>query len=137
MTVVVDASVAVKWLVEEDGSEPARRLAATEVMAAPELLFIECANVLRTKARFGQLDAQLSRRALAALAAMPIRSVSVRAHAAEAHALALELNRSAYDALYLAVALSEHARLVTADPRFAQAVQAHPAYSSSISLLAD
>ena len=77
MTVVVDASVAIKWLIEEDGSDAARLLAATEVMAAPELLFVECASVLRTKTRFGDLDASLSRRALSALESMPIRTFAV------------------------------------------------------------
>jgi predicted nucleic acid-binding protein len=135
MTVVVDASVAIKWLLEEEGSEAARRLAADEVMVAPELMLIECANVLRTKTRFGQLDEALSRQALLALEAMPMRWAPIRPYVAAAHAIAIELNRSAYDALYLALALSERAVLVTAHQRFASAALAHPAYDRSVRLL--
>lgn len=135
MTVIVDASVALKWVLEEDGSDAARQVAATELMAAPDLLFIECANALRTKARFGHVDAALSTSALSALEGMPVRAVPIRPHVAAAHALALELNRSAYDALYLAVALAERSTLVTADSRFAAAVLAHPIYRRSLKLL--
>ena len=46
MTVVVDASVALKWVIEEDGSEAAQALVVRHPLAAPDLLMIECANVL-------------------------------------------------------------------------------------------
>jgi predicted nucleic acid-binding protein len=136
MTVVVDASVAIKWVIDEDGSLVARDLILRESLAAPELMFVECANVLRTKVRAGQLGSDLARRAMLDLDATPIRSVLVRPHAVTAHAIAVELQTSAYDALYLAVALAERARLITADRRFAQAAQSHPMYAGSIELLA-
>ena len=132
MTVIVDASVAVKWLLKEEGSEAAKRLIADEVLAAPELLFIECANVLRTKQRAGELTPELVREAFTVLDAVPVRPIPIRAHVAAAHAIAMELNRSAYDSLYLAVALAERAGLVTADEKFASAVRAHPAYRGSL-----
>ena len=53
MTVVVDASVALKWVIEEDGSEAAGALLLEEPLAAPDLLIVECANVLWAKARRG------------------------------------------------------------------------------------
>ena len=136
MTVVVDASVAIKWVLAEDGSEAAKRLVANEVLAAPDLLFVECANVLRTKTRKGEISVELAREALAVIDAVPIRSIAGRPHVAAAHAIALELDRSAYDSLYLAVALFERATLVTADAKFAAAASAHPVYGSAIRLLA-
>ena len=132
MTVIVDASVAIKWVLEEEGSEAARRLAEDALLAAPELMLIECANVLRTKVRFGQLDPALSTASLAAIQAMPVRLIPMRPHVAAAHAIALEIDRSAYDCLYLAVTLAERATLVTADKRFTQAVAAHPVYRESV-----
>ncbi|HZZ88604.1 MAG TPA: type II toxin-antitoxin system VapC family toxin, partial [Caulobacteraceae bacterium] len=114
MTLVVDASVVVKWLVREDDSDLAKRLIADEIMAAPELLFIECANVLRTKQRRGDLTAELAREAFGILADAPVRAVPIRPHVAAAFAIANDLDRSAYDALYLAVAIAERAVLVTA-----------------------
>ena len=53
MTVIVDASVALKWVIEEDGSEAAGALLLEEPLAAPDLLIVECANVLWAKARRG------------------------------------------------------------------------------------
>jgi predicted nucleic acid-binding protein len=134
--VIVDASVAVKWLVKEDDSETAKRLIANEILAAPELIFVECANVLRTKLRRGDLTPELVREAFAVLETVPLRSVRIRPFIAQAHAIAMELDRSVYDSLYLAVALSERATLVTADEKFANAVRRHPGYRDSVRSLA-
>jgi predicted nucleic acid-binding protein len=46
---VVDASVALKWALEEPGSDRARLLSSAR-LEAPDLLPIECANVLWKKA---------------------------------------------------------------------------------------
>jgi predicted nucleic acid-binding protein len=135
MTLVVDASVALKWVIEEDASDAARALLASEVLAAPDLLFIECANVLWAKTRRAQISPAEATAAFAALEATPIRSIPTRVHAAAAQAIALELDQTAYDSLYLAVALSERAVLVTADRAFARAAGAHPVYRDSVKLL--
>ena len=132
---IVDASVAIKWVVEEPGSEPARKLISEELLAAPELLFVECANVLRTLVRQGRLGVVPARQFLAAIDAVPIRGIPIRPHAATAHAIAVELSRSAYDSLYLAAALAERAVMVTADEAFARAAMAHPVYASAVRLL--
>ncbi|HZZ87572.1 MAG TPA: PIN domain-containing protein [Caulobacteraceae bacterium] len=65
-----------------------------------------------------------------------MRAVPIRPHVAAAFAIANDLDRSAYDALYLAVAIAERAVLVTADMRFAAAASSHPIYARSIRLLA-
>jgi hypothetical protein len=53
--IVVDASVALKWVIEEDGSDAAEALLLEEPLTGPDLLLVECANVLWTKARRGEL----------------------------------------------------------------------------------
>ena len=135
MAVIVDASVAIKWVIEEQGSSEARMLIKTEPLAAPDLLFIECANVLWAKVRRRLISGPDARSALQAIEAVPIRSLSTRDHAAAAQAIALELDQTAYDSLYLAVALAEHAELVTADEAFATAALGNPVYRSSVRLL--
>src|SRR6266404_5666664 len=50
---VIDASVALKWVIEEDGSEAATALLVGDVLAAPDFVVIECANVLWAKTRRG------------------------------------------------------------------------------------
>lgn len=132
MTVVVDASVAIKWVVEEDGSAIARGLIADEILVAPDFLIAECANVLRIKARrreMAQGDAEI---ALSAIQSAPVRLLPAIACTAQAQALAFETDQTVYDCLYLAAALAERAVLVTADLAFVEGVNRHGAYRSSI-----
>jgi len=66
MTIIVDASVALEWVIEEDGSGVAGALLLEEPLAAPDLLMIECANVLLAKSRRGVLTRDLAGAALSA-----------------------------------------------------------------------
>jgi predicted nucleic acid-binding protein len=54
--IVVDASAALKWVVEEEGSDAAAALSQQELLA-PSLMMAECANALWAKARRGELSA--------------------------------------------------------------------------------
>jgi hypothetical protein len=60
MAVVVDASVALKWVIEVEGSEAAEALLLNEPLLAPDFLIVECANVLWVKARRGALSRELA-----------------------------------------------------------------------------
>lgn len=135
MTIVVDASVALKWVLEEEGSDQARAVAASEIMVAPDLWLIECSNVLTTKVRRGQITAVGSSQALDVLVSAPVRIMPTRGLIGLAHGLALELNKSAYDCLYLAVAVSERATMVTADAAFFRAASAVATYAPHIRML--
>ena len=135
MTVVVDASVVLKWVLDEDGAERARALAASEIMVVPDLWLIECSNVLAMKVRRGQITASDSIQALDVIASAPVRIVPTRGLVALAHSLALELNKSAYDCLYLAIAVSERATMVTADAAFFRAASAVAAYAPHVRML--
>ena len=57
---VVDASVAVKWVVEESDSVQARSLSRAR-LEAPDLLPVECANILWKKERIGDLTKEQAR----------------------------------------------------------------------------
>jgi predicted nucleic acid-binding protein len=63
---VVDASVAVKWVIAEGGSDSAERL-LDHPLVAPDLLFAECANILSKKVRRGEVtkeEAEIAARTL-------------------------------------------------------------------------
>jgi len=135
MTVIVDASVALKWVIEEEDSAAARTLLFGEPLAAPDFLIIECANVLWVKVRRGIMAGQDARAGLDAILATPVQLLPSARHAVAAQAIALALDQTVYDSLYLAVALAEHAIMITADAAFAGAVREHGAYASAVRLL--
>ena len=113
---VIDASVAIKWVVDEPGTAEALRLRRHH-LSAPELLVPECANILWKKVRLGELtevEALLSARLLARadVELEPMRPLLERATE-----LAIALDHPAYDCVYLALAEQLSRDLVTADER--------------------
>ena len=65
---VVDASVAVKWLVPEIHTQEAEQLLdPTHVLLAPDLLYAEVGNALWKRVRRRELRAEEARLVLAAL----------------------------------------------------------------------
>ena len=53
---VIDASIAIKWVVEEEGTTAALALRQQAKLIAPELLVAECANILWKKVLRGELS---------------------------------------------------------------------------------
>ena len=137
MRFVVDASVAVKLLVDEPESDAARELAATGLeLHAPRLMASEVANALWRKARLGQIERADAGAALAWMTNMPLRWNDDEAVSADAVRLALALDHPVYDCVYLALAHRIGATMVTADRRFATAV-ATTEHGEAVLTLAD
>ncbi|HTK36723.1 MAG TPA: type II toxin-antitoxin system VapC family toxin [Caulobacteraceae bacterium] len=134
MALVPDASVALKWIFEEVGSDRARAL-ADQPLVAPDFLLLECANVLAIQVRRGLILPDTARNALRELHDGPIRFLPSGPFIQDAHALGVRLGHGAYDCLYLAVAIAERAVMVTADERFVRVVESDGAYSQAIRLL--
>src|SRR5687767_1778490 len=106
--VVVDASVAVKWFVPEIHSEAAARVLGPEIaLYAPDLIGPEFGNVLWKKVRRDEIERTEADEILNAFAKLPfeIRSSSLLLSAA--FELAVALDRTVYDSLYLALAVAE------------------------------
>jgi predicted nucleic acid-binding protein len=135
VTIVVDASVAIKWALEEEGSEAARRLLTEESLVAPDFLILESANVLWTAVRRGKLTREQAIAALAGLQSLPVQFLAIGDCGSTAQTLAFELDHPVYDCLYLAMALAQRTILITADRRFIASVEAHGAYSHAVKLL--
>lgn len=121
---IVDASVAIKWVIHESHSEEANALRRQGGLVAPELLLVECANVLWKWRRLGGISASESELALDLLHNSNIEFVRSRLVLDEALRLACHMDYAVYDCLYLALAIQQDCPLVTADSRFVDRVEA-------------
>ena len=119
---VIDASVVIKWMVDEPGSEHAVRLIDGRTLSAPDLLTSECANILWKKVRRGELSKDEASLALELLVRADVELVPTRAIASHAMVLSLDLDHPAYDCMYLALALERGDAFVTAERRFVRLV---------------
>lgn len=114
---VVDASVAIKWLLPEDHSEAARRLLTEKyALSAPDLLFAEVGNVLWGRVRWKELTVERAGLLVASLAAAPLEVHGSASLVPAALDLAVETGVTVYDALYVCLA-GVRGPLVTADKK--------------------
>ena len=122
--IVLDASVALKWVLpDEEGGDAAWELAVrhargTGTIAVPDLMFYEAANVLAMTPR---LSRQSSWDAWHDLSMMRL---DVYAPTAQEMHRAMEISRtcrvSVYDAYYAALAEALDCKMVTADLKLAR-----------------
>lgn len=119
MTLVVDASVAAKWFVEEEegSAEAARLLRRGEGLVAPDLVVPEVCNVAWRKLRAGEMTTGQARAAVEGVAQLFDDLVPAARLAPRSFAIARELDHPVYDCFYLALAETQDARFVTADRR--------------------
>jgi len=116
-TFVVDASIAVKWVIEEEGTAQALALRGRAKLIAPELLVAECANILWKKVVRNELSNDEALLAARLLQEADIELLPARALLGAATRIAIELNHPAYDCLYFALAVESGCQFVTADER--------------------
>ena len=114
---IVDASVAVKWLVPEQDWVVARRLLDTHTLIAPQLILAECSNILWKKLRRGELTRSEFGAAAEKFVGLEVGLESLQDLMAPATELAAYLDHPAYDCFYLALAIVEDSPLVTADDK--------------------
>ena len=118
MTIVVDASVAVKWVIPEALSDQAESLRGrADHLLAPDLLLPEAANALWKKLTRREITAGEAAQALQLLMASGLDLRPSGPLLGRALALAQRLRHPVYDCLYLVLAQAEDATLITADHR--------------------
>lgn len=119
MALVVDASVAVKFVLRETGTEAARHLLAIpDPLIAPDWLLAEAASAMWKKVKRSELLAVHAERNLELLPEFFERLHPSRSLVTDAFAWSLRLRHPVYDCVYLALALREDCRIVTADEKF-------------------
>ncbi|MGI8741578.1 MAG: type II toxin-antitoxin system VapC family toxin [Bryobacteraceae bacterium] len=104
---VVDASVAVKWILPEPGHKESLRLleayeSGRTALIAPSLLIAEVCSVLAKRCRRKQLNAAQARSAYRCFEVLSPTLVDFRDHMPSALELSLVHQLAIYDCLYLA-----------------------------------
>ena len=136
---VVDASVAVKWLVSEAHSDKAAALLdGKNTLAAPELMFVEATNALWALARRGEIKNADVMEAVDVLADTPVAvPLTARQLLPSAAKLASDLDHPVYDCVYLALSMHTEHPVVTADRRFYEKTKNHPYLSARVVHISD
>jgi len=117
----MDASALIKYVYDEEGTPIVEQLIETllndddATIYVPDLLFIECANILWKKVRRNEVDTETAEKDLADLASLELNATPCADLMTRALSLACKYGISAYDACYVALAERHSIPLVTAD----------------------
>jgi len=137
---VLDASVVLKWFVDEGDSDQALRLReefyrGKREIIIPDLLLFEAANALRYNPGF---TAEEIEEAVKTLFDMGIEIITpTYSLLAKAIHLAKSLDVTCYDAAYLALAEELGFEFITADEKFCRKVSKEMGSKVPVKLLAD
>ena len=134
MSVVIDASVALKWVLDEPGKEAADALLEEELIA-PSLWLLEGANALWRRTQRGEISGEEAKERLSELYNAPVTTTTIEDDLLAAADLANVLGHPVYDCLYLAMAIRENTYVVTADSRFHAAVDRSPTLKGAVRML--
>lgn len=117
MTIVVDASVALRWCFQLNGSDRAEGLLrSNDHLLAPDLIIAEITNAAWKFVIFDGVMAEAARAAVRDVTKAFEELVPTNVLKDRALAIAIELRHPAYDCFYLALA-ERISPLVTADDR--------------------
>jgi predicted nucleic acid-binding protein len=124
--VVVDASVVVKWFIDEIHSENARKIRdeyvnGTVDLTAPELMPFEVLNALRYSGLFKKDELLMVAKSLE-LYGFELHSLSGNM-AENTVKIAVEKDVTIYDAAYVALAMELNTNLYTADEKLIKRVE--------------
>jgi predicted nucleic acid-binding protein len=118
MTIVVDASVALRWCFQLNGSDRAEELLRSDdYLIAPDLVIAEITNAAWKFVIFDRVPADPAMSAVREVAKAFEELVPTSLLKDRALAMAIELRHPAYDCFYLALAERSASPLVTADNR--------------------
>jgi len=118
VTIVVDASVALRWCFQLNKSDRAEELLrSNQHLIAPDLVIAEITNAAWKFVIFDRIEAATAAAAVREIVKAFEELVPVSALRDRALEIAVELQHPAYECFYLALAERSTSRLVTADER--------------------
>lgn len=118
--IVIDASIAVKWFLEEPGSVDAQYILELNNLAAPDIVFAEVQNTLLKRWRQGNATAAQVFECIPLLHERLAHVEPTPTIAEAAAAVALSASHPIRDCLYIALAERLGAPLATSDLKLAR-----------------
>lgn len=126
-TPVIDACVAIKWFLPEEGYEKAGKIFRSyNKMIAPDLFFIEFDAIVTKKVRQKLVDREDAYKISSEIRNIPFEIIPYSLISDTAFDLSSALSITQYDACYLSVAIEFNQKLYTADKRFFNGMQNTP-----------
>jgi len=130
---VLDASVAAKWWLpgpreqlREEALTLLQRYARGEIrFIVPDLFWLELGNILWKAVRQKRCPRSLAESAITETFERDFPTVSSVELLTDAFTIAADFDRTVYDAVYVALAVTFNAELVTADERLANALASY------------
>lgn len=120
---VVDANVAVKWVLPEIHSDAANRLLNDQYeLLVPDFFFPEIGNVLWKRVRRGETTLEIAQQNLSVLMGGDLQLYPSLPLMPMALEIAVKVSQAVYDCVYLALAVTNQCQMVTADERFYNAL---------------
>ena len=124
---VVDASVVAKLFFEEEYSDASASIVrGASGLAAPELMWAEFGNVAWKRHGRGQLTTEQAMTAIREALRLPIDAVPITDLLERAMEIAVTVQRTVYDSLYLVLAIERDCPFITGDRRLANALARGP-----------
>ena len=131
--IVVDASVAAKWFLPENGEPLADRALALlnkydkkgVQFVVPDLFYVETASAIWKAVRAERVPRTFGDQALALLTQREFPTVPSLKLLDKAFQIATAFERTVYDSIYVALAVQTNSQLITADERLANSLAAH------------
>jgi predicted nucleic acid-binding protein len=128
--VIVDASVAVKWFLPENGESLVNQAIALldayeeekVQFVVPDLFYVEIASAIWKAVRTGRVSRAFADRALVLVHQREFPTVAALKLLDEAFQIASNHGRTVYDCLYVALAIQTNSQLITADERLANSL---------------
>ncbi len=119
MTVTIDTSALVAYLLEEGGSEKIRELLSEGVQSLPLLIKESCNAVLEAlrQRRISREESEKILKAILVLSETNIKMLPQENLIADAFKIASENNLTIYDSLYIALAKNPESSLLSMDKR--------------------
>ena len=126
-TIVVDASVVIKWFIPEVHAIAAGHLLHKNFkLIAPDLIFVEVGSILWKKQRRKEITRTTANDILNDFKRLPIENYEIEPLIDEAWNIAATYQCTVYDSLYVALARTEKCVLATADQSLVNTLKPSP-----------